>query len=38
MAKQTVTITVRTRVKKATGNTTGTKTCPTCKGTGKVKK
>lgn len=38
MAKQTVTITVRQRVKIPTKTSNGTKTCPTCRGTGKVKR
>lgn len=38
MARQTVTITVRRRVRIPTNNSNGTKTCPTCRGTGKVKK
>ena len=38
MARQTVTITIRRRVKKPVDNDSGSKTCPTCKGTGKVKK
>ena len=38
MARQTVTITIRRRVKTPVDSGKGTKTCPTCKGTGKVKK
>lgn len=38
MARQTVTITVRTRVRKPVNNSGGTKTCPTCRGTGRVRK
>ena len=35
MAKQTIRVTVRRRVRI---DNPGSKTCPTCKGTGKVKK
>ena len=38
MAKQTIRITVRTRVKKSTDSSISTKTCPSCHGTGKVRK